>query len=66
MNYEPLNRNRLIALLGVIFATTSPRCTIVTDSTTSEGLGQFLEEIWDYTTTVIFGGMPMLYVKPRK
>jgi len=43
MNYEPLNRNRLIALLGVIFATTSPGCTIVTDSTTSEGLGQFLE-----------------------
>jgi phosphomannomutase len=43
-NYEPLNRNRLIALLGVIFAKTSPGCTIVTDSTTSEGLGIFLEE----------------------
>ena len=43
MNYEPLNRNRLIALLGVIYAKSSPGCTIVTDSTTSEGLGKFLE-----------------------
>lgn len=42
-NYEPLNRNRLIALLGVVFATSSPGCTIVTDSTTSEGLNAFLE-----------------------
>ena len=41
--YEPLNRNRLIALLGVIFGTSSPGCTIVTDSTTSEGLNAFLE-----------------------
>ncbi|KAL3822184.1 hypothetical protein ACHAXA_008200 [Cyclostephanos tholiformis] len=41
--YEPLNRNRLIALLGVIFGTSSPGCTIVTDSTTSEGLNKFLE-----------------------
>lgn len=41
--YEPLNRNRLIALLGVIFGTSSPGCTIVTDSTTSEGLNEFLE-----------------------
>lgn len=41
--YEPLHRNRLIALLGVIFGTSSPGCTIVTDSTTSEGLNAFLE-----------------------
>lgn len=43
-NYEPLNKNRLIALLSVIFSTTSPGCTIVTDSTTSEGLSTFLED----------------------
>jgi LmbE family N-acetylglucosaminyl deacetylase len=42
--YEPLNRNRLIALLGVIFGASSPGCTIVTDSTTSEGLSAFLED----------------------
>jgi phosphomannomutase len=42
-NYEPLNRNRLIALLGVIFGSSSPGCTVVTDSTTSEGLNAFLE-----------------------
>lgn len=40
--YEPLNRNRLIALLGVIFAETAPGCAIVTDSVTSEGLAAFL------------------------
>jgi phosphomannomutase len=42
--YEPLNRNRLIALLGVLFAETSPGCTIVTDSVTSEGLANFLQQ----------------------
>lgn len=42
-DYEPLNRNRLIALLSVIFSSTSPGCTIVTDSTTSEGLSMFLK-----------------------
>lgn len=42
--YEPLNRNRLIALLGVLFAETSPGCTIVTDSVTSEGLATFLQD----------------------
>lgn len=42
-DYEPLNRNRLIALLSVIFSSSSPGATIVTDSTTSEGLNQFLE-----------------------
>jgi len=42
--YEPLNRNRLIAFLGVIFAQSSPGCTIVTDSCTSEGLERFLEK----------------------
>ena len=41
--YEPLNRNRLIALLGVIFKKTSPGCTFVTDSVTSEGLEDFLQ-----------------------
>ena len=43
-NYEPLNRNRLIALLSVIFSSSSPGCSIVTDSVTSEGLTTFLEE----------------------
>lgn len=43
--YEPLNRNRLIAMLGVIFSRSAPGCTIVTDSTTSEGLGTFLEDV---------------------
>lgn len=41
--YEPLNRNRLIALLGVMFAESSPGCAFVTDSVTSEGLSTFLE-----------------------
>lgn len=41
--YEPLNRNRLIALLSVVFSRTSPGCAIVTDSVTSEGLADFLE-----------------------
>jgi len=43
-DYEPLNRNRLIALLGVIFAESSPGCTFVTDSVTSEGLESFLQD----------------------
>jgi len=42
--YETLNRNRLIALLSVIFQTSSPGCSVVTDSVTSEGLAKFLEE----------------------
>lgn len=42
-DYEPLNRNRLIALLGVIMASQSPGCAIVTDSVTSEGLSDFLQ-----------------------
>jgi len=42
--YEALNRNRLIALLSVIFKSTSPGCSIVTDSVTSEGLSKFLTE----------------------
>lgn len=41
-NYEALNRNRLIALLSVIFQSSSPGCTIVTDSVTSEGLEKFI------------------------
>jgi phosphomannomutase len=43
-DYEPLNRNRLIALMGVIFARESPGCAIVTDSVTSNGLATFLQE----------------------
>lgn len=42
--FEPLNRNRLIALIGVIYARQSPGCAIVTDSVTSNGLSKFLEE----------------------
>lgn len=42
--YEPLNRNRLIALLATTFSTSSPGCTIVTCSVTSEGLADFLED----------------------
>lgn len=42
--YKALNRNRLIALLGVIFSSTSPGCTFVTDSVTSEGLSTFLTD----------------------
>ena len=41
--YEVLNRNRLIALLGVVFARSHPGSAIVTDSVTSEGLATFLE-----------------------
>lgn len=41
--YEPLNRNRLIALLGVIMSRSSPGSAIVTDSVTSEGLATFLQ-----------------------
>ncbi len=43
IKYEALNRNRLIALLAVIFQKSSPGCTFVTDSVTSEGLAEFLE-----------------------
>jgi phosphomannomutase len=43
-DYEALNRNRLIALLAVIFSTSSPGCAIVTDSVTSEGLETFLQD----------------------
>ena len=40
--YEALNRNRLIALLGVLLSQSKPGSTIVTDSVTSEGLSTFL------------------------
>merc|ERR1711865_109464 len=43
-NYEAINGNRLIALMGVIYARKSPHCSIVTDSVTSIGLSKFLEE----------------------
>jgi phosphomannomutase len=42
--YQPLNRNRLIALLAVVFAKSHPGCSIVTDSVTSEGLSNFLTD----------------------
>ena len=44
--YEPLNRNRLIAMMGVILSQTVPggKCGIVTDSVTSEGLSTFLQD----------------------
>jgi phosphomannomutase len=43
-DYEPLNRNRLIALLGVVFARSDPGSVVVTDSVTSEGLTTFLQD----------------------
>lgn len=43
--YEPLHRNKLIALLGVVFARTDPGCAVVTDSVTSEGLTTFLKDL---------------------
>ncbi|MBO6150736.1 MAG: phosphomannomutase/phosphoglucomutase [Clostridium sp.] len=39
----PVNRNTLIALLGVIVAEQSPGSTVVTDSVTSDELAEFLE-----------------------
>lgn len=48
-DYEPLNRNRLIAMMGVIFARQSPGCAIVTDSVTSNGLSKFLEQDLELT-----------------
>lgn len=43
-HYEALNRDRLIALLGVVFAREKPGCAVVTDSVTSEGLTVFLQD----------------------
>ena len=43
-NGDEVNRNALIALLGVIVAEKSPGSTIVTDSITSDELGVFLEK----------------------
>ncbi len=40
----PVNRNTLIALLGVIVAEQSPGSTVVTDSVTSDELAVFLEK----------------------
>mmetsp|Transcript_38608 Transcript_38608/g.93552 ORF Transcript_38608/g.93552 Transcript_38608/m.93552 type:complete len:714 (-) Transcript_38608:1070-3211(-) len=42
MDYEAINGNRLIALMGVIYARQAPGCAIVTDSVTSNGLSKFL------------------------
>jgi phosphomannomutase len=43
-DYEALNRNRLIALLAVVFAREKPGCAVVTDSVTSEGLSKLLTD----------------------
>lgn len=43
-DYEALNRNRLIALLGVVFSRSDPGSAVVTDSVTSEGLTTFLQD----------------------
>jgi phosphomannomutase len=40
--YQAIHRNKLIALMGVIFAHDSPGCAIVTCSVTSQGLAKFL------------------------
>lgn len=42
--YEAIHRNKLIALMGVIFAHDSPGCAIVTCSVTSQGLAKFLTQ----------------------
>jgi phosphomannomutase len=48
-DYEPIDSNRLIVLMGVIYARQSPGCAIVTDSVTSNGLSTFLEEDLNFT-----------------
>jgi phosphomannomutase len=40
---QPLNRNRLIAMISAIVLREHPGSTIVTDSVTSDGLTQFIE-----------------------
>ncbi|CAM9298992.1 unnamed protein product [Ascophyllum nodosum] len=42
-NGDAINRNRLIALMATVVLRDSPGTTIVTDSTTSNGLKQFIE-----------------------
>ncbi|CAM9315719.1 unnamed protein product [Scytosiphon promiscuus] len=42
-NGEAINRNRLIAFLATVVMRNSPGTTIVTDSTTSNGLKRFIE-----------------------
>lgn len=42
---KELNRNRLIALISAIVLKEHPHSTIVTDSITSDGLTQFIEEL---------------------
>jgi phosphomannomutase len=41
---QEINRNRLIALISAILLDKAPGATIVTDSVTSSGLGQFITE----------------------
>ena len=42
---SPLNRNRLIALMSAIVLREHPGSTIVTDSITSDGLAQFIQDL---------------------
>ena len=42
---KPLNRNRLIALISAIVLQEHPQSTIVTDSITSDGLSEFIEQL---------------------
>ena len=42
---NPLNRNRLIALISTIVLREHPGSTIVTDSITSDGLAQFIRDL---------------------
>ena len=64
--YEPLNRNRLIALLSKIFSTTSPGCSIVTDSVTSEGLETFIENDLGLTHVRYLKGYANVISKARE
>jgi phosphomannomutase len=50
-----LNRNRLIALISAIVLQEHPGTTIVTDSTTSDGLTQFIEGDWGAFTIALSG-----------
>ena len=42
---KPLNRNRLIALISAVVLKEHPQSTIVTDSITSDGLTEFIENL---------------------
>ena len=65
-NYEALNRNRLIALLGVVFSREQPGCAVVTDSVTSEGLSAFLEQTLGLTHVRFLKGYANVIGKARE